>query len=390
MKKILSILLIIWTFIPFFTTKAQAASNERYFVVTAYYSPLPDQKYYLKGNYKAEKRLNGEWIRWASGKWVFSWMLAAPKNYRFGTKIYLEWLWVWEVSDRWWAIVNAWNRWYYHDRIDVWMWYWDEWLRRALYWGKRTIKWKILNKNSKVNLNYKRVNSPYRATKWLKKQEAIDIFKTSANSPAKVKKLQELLKELDLYKWEISWVYKDIIDSIYYYQLSQKIVKSQWSPWAWSYGPKTRKALKKTYENYLTKKDEIEKERKRKLALEKKAKEMKKKSLAKATTTVNYIWDSKFKEVSHRVRDLQKTLKNLWYFEYKDTAIYWEKTKESIIAYQIDKNIISDKDQAWAWTIWPKTKKALIQDIQKNILEEMISKDSINSKELSLILWNKI
>ena len=34
-------------------------AEERYFVVTAYYSPLPDQKYYLKGNYEAEIRLNG-------------------------------------------------------------------------------------------------------------------------------------------------------------------------------------------------------------------------------------------------------------------------------------------------------------------------------------------
>ena len=66
------------------------AEEERYFVVTAYYSPLPDQQYYLKGNYQAEKRLNGEGIRGAGGKKVFSGMFAAPKNYSFGTKIFLE------------------------------------------------------------------------------------------------------------------------------------------------------------------------------------------------------------------------------------------------------------------------------------------------------------
>ena len=139
MKKILSILLIIGIVIPSLITNVYSDNNTGYFVVTAYYSPLPDQEFYLTGNYNSEKRLNWEGISWASGKWVFSWMLAAPKNYKFWTKIFLEWLWVWEVSDRWWAIVNAWNRWYKSDRIDVWVWYGDEWLRRALYWGKRKI-----------------------------------------------------------------------------------------------------------------------------------------------------------------------------------------------------------------------------------------------------------
>jgi hypothetical protein len=33
--------------------------QETFFVVTAYYSPLPDQKYYLRGNYEDEVILNG-------------------------------------------------------------------------------------------------------------------------------------------------------------------------------------------------------------------------------------------------------------------------------------------------------------------------------------------
>jgi hypothetical protein len=47
MKKIVSILLII-AFFAINTHKNLFANNEEYFVVTAYYSPLPDQKYYLK------------------------------------------------------------------------------------------------------------------------------------------------------------------------------------------------------------------------------------------------------------------------------------------------------------------------------------------------------
>jgi hypothetical protein len=57
MKKIFSLLIIISLLIINYPLKA-IASNEGYFVVTAYYSPLSDQKYYLKGNYKDEIRLN--------------------------------------------------------------------------------------------------------------------------------------------------------------------------------------------------------------------------------------------------------------------------------------------------------------------------------------------
>jgi len=128
MKKILSFLLLTLLFISNILMFEDVFSSDNdYFVVTAYYSPLENQEYYLTWDYVSEKRLNWQWIRWASWKWVFSWMLAAPKNYKFWTKIYLEWLWIWVVEDRWWAIVNAWKRWYSSDRIDVWVWYGDEW-----------------------------------------------------------------------------------------------------------------------------------------------------------------------------------------------------------------------------------------------------------------------
>jgi len=57
------------------------------FVVTAYYSPLPNQKKYNTGTLAAEKRLQGNGTNGASGKPVFDGMLAAPSTYKFGTKI---------------------------------------------------------------------------------------------------------------------------------------------------------------------------------------------------------------------------------------------------------------------------------------------------------------
>ena len=158
--KTLSIVVIItqlWSLIV--STKAE---NEeyRYFVVTAYYSPLPDQNYYLTWDYQREKRLNGQGIAWASGKPVFSGMLAAPANYRFWTKIELDGIWVWVVEDRWGAIVPAWNRGYQHDRIDIWVWYGDEGLRRALYWGKRTIRGRVVSNTRETSINIENLSAP--------------------------------------------------------------------------------------------------------------------------------------------------------------------------------------------------------------------------------------
>jgi hypothetical protein len=40
--------------------QASADSEEKTFIVTAYYSPIPGQSYYLKGSYEADIRLNGK------------------------------------------------------------------------------------------------------------------------------------------------------------------------------------------------------------------------------------------------------------------------------------------------------------------------------------------
>jgi hypothetical protein len=303
-------------------------------------------------------------------------MLAAPKKYKFGTKIYLKGLWVWEVTDRWGAIVSAWNRWYKSDRIDVWMWYWDEWLRRALYWGKRKVKWHIVNKNTKSNLNYNKIKSPFWVTLKLKKAQIIkkvDIFSWPVNTYSKIKKLKSIFKELWYYNWKINNDKESLIDSVYDFQKDNKIVKSIYSSGAGSYWPKTRKKLKSLYNNHLAKIKEEEDRIQKELALVKKMKNIKEQSLTKAHKQINYIWESKFGEVSHRVRKLQITLKELWYFNYKDTAIYWKKTKASIIVYQLKNNIIKSKNDIWAWILWPKTKKSLIQDLQNNFEKELIS-----------------
>ena len=486
-KKIIStsiIVLILWAF---YVPNTHSYNAKDYFVVTAYYSPLPDQNFYLTGDYNDEKRLNWQWIRWASWKPVFSWMLAAPKNYAFWTKIELDWLWIWVVEDRWWAIVNAWNRWYESDRIDVWMWYWDEWLRRALYWGKRKIKWRIVSNNTKPTLDYNNIASPMWATKGL--NIIPSIFNESigkSTSIETIKKLQNFLTKTWLYKWKINWVYnKEIISLVYDFQIENKIVSSESSSWAWYWGNLTRKTFLKQYLDWefdkkLVDLDEIELKNNiseivektnkyksvfnnpvktkeeiinlqnlliemwlyvwkangsydpiryivmefqlknklintklstwawyywpntrkvlkdeyrkflelnnRKEELEKQFWDLEKIANKEAKKELSAIWKPRFWEISSRVRSMQKLFWLLWYFKSKDTAIFWEKTKESIVKFQLENNIIDSKADTWAWVIWPKTTEILEKELTKKILIEKVEESSLDQKML-LKIW---
>ncbi len=475
------LLIALFLFISFsnFLLKASADETQHY-IVTAYYSPLPDQKYYLKWNYEDEIKLNWRWIRWASWLEVFNWMFAWPNKYPFWTKMYLEWIWTWIIADRWWAIVAAWERWYEVDRIDVWMWYWDEWLKKALSWWKRKVSWKIIEmwSNSNIwvnftssNINLSKINKEeiYRINIWpesskdnlkilqtklkevwlykweidwkynneLKntlinfqianwiiksentywawywgaktreklaskekeltsknikvskvenndqknKKEIIslpkDIFSTYV-SPESNKNdiiaLQNKLKEMWLYNWGISWRYGDIQKVILNYQLDKKIISSKTETWAWYFWPKTRELLKKDYSWFLVKKDLEERDRR-------KLEELKNLALKQADETMWKIWTPKIWETSKNVRELQKVLTTLWYFEWKDTAIYGDKTKESVFKFQIDKKLLSKATDPWAWKIWEKTKTEIKKELANLITEKKV-------KELKSVAMN--
>ncbi len=100
-KKVIGYLLIIFSATLISPSGTSfAAETEKTFIVTAYYSPLPDQNFYLKGNFEAEKRLNGNGTNGASGMPVFTGMIAAPKSYGFGTQIFFPGLGVGSVQDR--------------------------------------------------------------------------------------------------------------------------------------------------------------------------------------------------------------------------------------------------------------------------------------------------
>lgn len=129
------------------------------FRVTSYYSPLPGQSFYNRPDFNQEVILNGQWTHGASGRAVFNWMIAAPKDYAFWTKIYFPWRWIGQVHDRGQAIVNKWERNQQYDRIDIWAWKWEEWLRRALSFGVQYLDWYVCPASaipSEVGFDYDR------------------------------------------------------------------------------------------------------------------------------------------------------------------------------------------------------------------------------------------
>jgi peptidoglycan hydrolase-like protein with peptidoglycan-binding domain len=117
-----------------------ACAQPQEFVITAYYSPLPNQERYSLGSYAADVALNGQGIRGEDGTPVYPGMIAAPEEYPFGTVIELpEYGIVGTVHDRGSEIVLGEDG----PRLDLWVGSGEEGLARALEWGVRKISGKV-------------------------------------------------------------------------------------------------------------------------------------------------------------------------------------------------------------------------------------------------------
>ncbi len=107
--------------------------EERNVIITAYYSPEPNQKKYYLGSFDADITFNGQGIQGADGTLVYPGMIAAPSTLPFGTRVKIPKLdIVGTVHDRGGRIVEG------EDgtiRIDLWMGKGEEGLARAINFG---------------------------------------------------------------------------------------------------------------------------------------------------------------------------------------------------------------------------------------------------------------
>ncbi len=261
-------------------TSFAAAGETTTFIVTAYYSPLPGQSFYLKGNYEAEKRLNGNGTHGASGKPVFAGMIAAPKSYDFGTQIFFEGMGVGTVSDRGGAIVEAWDRGQAYDRIDIWMGSGESGLRRAMAWGRREVRGTIITTGDTSNMNPIDI---YGIDNGRVNLSLYPSVRSSANGGVSSDVLSAFA--------DLGYIVEngDVKKMLLAFQLDHGIISAKTDDGAGNYGPKTKAALKEAHDKFnAIQSDELK-------AIEKARQEM----LDERTA-----WETRYKQAQNSVLSL--------------------------------------------------------------------------------------
>jgi hypothetical protein len=298
------------SFFSFHADSGYAAPVTQDFIVTAYYSPLPNQSFYLKWNYEAEKILNGEWTHGASGKPVFVGMIAAPKTYNFGTRIDFDGLWVGIVEDRWGAIVNAWERGHSYDRIDIWMGSGESGLRRAMVWGKRRVSGTFTTDTTIPLLNFRDIDTG-----------KIDLsnYNTVTNISTSGYLSSEVLAQFSDLGYAVEG--SDSRSMLISFQKDHDIIKNVSSDGAWVYGPRTKSTLQSEHSQYIRLRDaeivKIEAERTLLVA----AKTEWENNYQRAQIKVSAIGSPKRGESGTHIATLQKALKMRGYFRWKENGL---------------------------------------------------------------------
>ncbi len=356
MKRILRnlavVLLVFMQFGMLMPQKAEAlATEKRLFMVSAYYSPLPNQRFYMRGNYEADKILNGRGTNGADGTEVYVGMLAAPRNYPFGSKIEIPGLGVGVVHDRGGAIIARQN----YDRIDVWMGRGEEGLSRALNWGMRLVEGRLDKTGhslvQQLNFNWLNKELPESTLKKLMAKSTVNTISISkpinTSSPKlDVKELQETLRLLGYYHGVISGEYDaDTKEAVTLFQLNEGIIFNQLDSGSGIFGPKTSSV-------FQLRVDELNSGILRQQNLLKI-------NLKNLTTGLGK--DSS----GDKVMQLQKMLWELGYYRGPFHDQYDVMTTEAVFEFQKDYGIIKDESNGGAGYFGPKTHQTLTAAINK-------------------------
>ncbi|MDP3976211.1 MAG: peptidoglycan-binding protein [bacterium] len=300
------------------------APYTRTFIVTAYYSPLPEQSFYMKGNLEADTRLNGNGVMGADLTPVYDGMIAAPRNYAFGTQVDCGSYFVGTVHDRGGAIVNAGVRTNAYDRLDVWTGHGEQGLLTALSWGRRTLTCTVYPPGHgplQQFVNLPQSNLAGLAKKLIAKTKT--IFNQTVTSYTVPPQYLERFTQLG---------YEDSKQAIIAFQLRHQIIPSPEVEVAGLFGPGTKAKVEEIFSGILPK--------------------LPPEGLEKGM-------------VSAEVRKLQQILFENGYLKSKPTATFGPQTKQALIRYQIDKNLISSTDHPAAGYIGPETRNSLRGELLK-------------------------
>ncbi|MBL4694214.1 peptidoglycan-binding protein [Candidatus Gracilibacteria bacterium] len=357
------------------------------FKISAYYSPLPCQDRYATGTYAGDIRLNGSGVNGASGHAVYPGMIAAPRTYAFGTKMFVPGVGIVAVYDRGGAIVNAGQRGQAYDRLDVWMGYGDVGLQRALNWGKRNVDVTVYgitdsvvedvnlpgyvadesssascgqDKLTLTNVLFDNVVTPPVTAK----SATLDSNLNRGDRGAKVSKLQEELSNFNFYRGEINGEFDEKTEhAVFKFQQSQGLVGDKTAAGSGVFGPKTRDRMQELFS-----------QRKHSAQLVAAATDVYGQAmLAKAENIVEeglQIADADFVDegvrllakelgygaVAPEVTLLQRFLKDEGYFDgVFITDYYGLKTQEAVLKFQLDQGVVNDRADRGAGRVGPST-----------------------------------
>jgi peptidoglycan hydrolase-like protein with peptidoglycan-binding domain/3D (Asp-Asp-Asp) domain-containing protein len=333
-------------FYPFLSARAQAVIEaqpaypyQKTFTISAYYSPLPDQKKYVTGSYESDIRLNGRGTNGADGTQVYPGMVAAPKSYKFGTKLKIPGIGLVAVHDRGGAIVEAGEKNQAYDRLDIWMGHGDAGLQRALNWGRRTMEVTVFgidpSLKEQVNLEGYSQAEKYVQQKIQKEAEIFsDDLYLNTKGPG-VEKLQNSLKSLGYYSGTPSKVYDaTTIKSLIRFQIDSGIIDTRDDFGAGYFGPQTRKVLASQ--------------------VEKRQQQVK-----------NHLPQTGLgkEDQGEEVKKLQQKLKQLGY-KVEVNGIYDEKTIDAVFKFQYENEILKSKNEVGAGFFGPKTSGLLASKLE--------------------------
>jgi peptidoglycan hydrolase-like protein with peptidoglycan-binding domain/3D (Asp-Asp-Asp) domain-containing protein len=363
MKKLFVLILSVLS-IGFVCTDIVSAQvgQPKTFTITGYYSPLPDQEFFLTGSYESEIRLNGRGTNGADGTPVFPGMIAAPSTMAFGTKVCIPQFGCGEVHDRGGAIVNQGERnLAKYDRLDLWLGYGDEGLRRALAWGVRHLDCELYDANAPISpsVNFE-VPMPLAGIIELPNKQTFPNNLWLGQENEDVIKLQEALAKLALYDGEMSGKYDEFLaTAVFNFQKKYFILESESDSGAGVFGPKTRVELGTTLFHFET---------------QEKIREM---------------WESfQFeKNISRGERNadvlkLQQMLVTTEYMDVLPTGFFGPKTQSALVEFQKDHGIIEKEGDIGSGKVGPETR-----DLLNTLLEE--NKGRVAIEKVAMVNYQK-
>ena len=321
-KKIVALFPLLFAFPA--AAELNPSGQKQTFTITGYYSPLPNQEFYVTGDYASEIRLNGRGIAGADGTLVFPGMIAAPPSFPFGTKICIPSFGCGVVHDRGQAIVQQGERALArHDRLDLWMGHGVEGLRRALAFGVQHLESEVFAPDSPVQISVNFDVPP--ALFDLISVPPKNVFAKNlrrGDSGHEVEKLQQALQNLGFFDAEIDGLFDIFLqNAVFAFQKKHFLVREKTDLGAGIFGPATRGKLSEV--------------------LQKKSVE----------TEIQKMWDAfHFSENLKRgdrgadVFRLQEMLVQTEYLLVRPTGFFGPKTENAVKNFQTDFEILSEKN----------------------------------------------